>query len=166
MSKGSLPKDNSGSSTSRFRLLQLSISILALLLFISVFLLGLGLVSPGDPTEENIATMNMIIIFSSVTWIVCVPLLIIAIMKYRKSELTNPTGLTKLYFRRRDAKQCTICQKHPASKKYHIRNEHNMKEANIDDYFKDCGCDKCAIYRKSNALHYYLCQSICYNWRN
>ena len=136
-------------STKRFRLLQLSISILALLLFISVFLLGLGLVSPGDTTEENIATMNMIIIFSSVTWIVCLPLLIIVIMKYRKSELTNPTGLTKLYFRCRDAKQCTICQKHPASKKYHIRNEHNLQNVKIDDYFKDCGCDKCANYDNS-----------------
>jgi hypothetical protein len=76
--------------------------------------------------------------------------MIIAILKYRKSELTNPTRLTKLYFRRRDAKQCTICQKHPASKKYHIKNEHSLKNGKIENYFKDCGCDKCAIYNKSD----------------
>lgn len=136
-------------STTRFRLLQLSISVLALLLFTSGFLLGLGLVSPGDPTEENLATMNMIIIFFSVTWIAGLPLLIIAIIKYKKADLTDPTGLTKMYYRRRDAKQCTICQRHPVSKKYHLQNEHNLKNVKTDDYFRDCGCDKCAIYNKS-----------------
>ena len=150
MSKGSLPKGSSGGSAIGLPMLQASITILSLFFVATGMIVGIGLTGEWDPTEENIATWNIVLIFSITTWIVGIPLMILAIIKYRKSELTNPTGFTKLYFRRRDAKQSTICQKHPASKKYHIRNEHNMKEANIDDYFKDCGCDKCAIYNKSD----------------
>ena len=137
-------------ATTRFRLLEVSIFVICIVLTVSGMLGLLALFGQYEPTEEDIALRNIFIIFSSTTWIVGVPLLIIAIIKHRRSELTNPTRLTKLYFRRRDAKQCTICQKHPVSKKYHIRNEHKMKNVKIDDYFKDCGCDKCAIYNKSS----------------
>jgi len=137
-------------STTRFRLLELSMGILAVVLAVSGMMAGIFLAGGVIPTEENIATWNIIMIFVLATWIVGVPLFIIAIIKHRKSELTNPTRLTKLYFRRRDAKQCTICQKHPVSKKYHLKSEHKLKDFNLDDYFRDCGCDKCAIYNKSS----------------
>ena len=150
MSKGSLPKGNSGGSTIKLPMLQLSITILSLFFVATGIMVGIGLTGEWEATEENIATWNIALIFSVTTWIIGIPLMIMIILKYRKSELTNPTRLTKLYFRRRDAKQCTICQKHPASKKYHIKNEHNLKNVKIDDYFKDCGCDKCAIYNKSD----------------
>jgi len=136
-------------ATIRFRLLQASMGILGMFLAMSGLFAGVFLAGQWMQTEENIAIWNIVIIFIIAIWIVCIPLLIIAIMKYRKSELTNPTGLTKLYFRRRDAKQCTICQKHPVSKIYHLRSEHKLKDFNFEDYFRDCGCDKCAIYNKS-----------------
>jgi len=137
-------------ATRRFRLLQASMFFLIMILVISGMIAGIFSLDKWTRTEENIAMWNFIKIFAPVAWIVTVPLLTVAIIKYRKSELTNPTGFTQLYFRRRDAKQCTICQKHPVSKKYHIKNEHNLKNVKIDDYFRDCGCAKCAIYNKSD----------------
>ena len=136
-------------ATTRFRLLETSIFVICIVLTVSGILGGLALFGRKE-TAEDIALLNIIIIFTPVTLIVGVPLLIVAIVKHRKSELTNPTRLTKLYFRRRDAKQCTICQKHPVSKKYHLKSEHKLKDFNLDDYFRDCGCDKCAIYNKSS----------------
>ena len=135
----------------RFRLLQASMVILAFIMsvfgvFVVVFLLGTATEIP----EENIIIWNILTVFGIATWIVGIPLFIIALIKYRKSDLTEPTGFTKLYFRRRDPKQCTICQRHPVSKKYHLKSEHKLKDFNLDDYFRDCGCDKCAIYNKSS----------------
>ena len=138
-------------ATTRFRLLQVSLVLLSSLIaftgvFIGVFLSGYEL---GE--DANVEAMAMLINVSLISWVVGIPLLIIVIIKRRKSELTTPTRFTKLYYRRREAHQCTICQKHPVSKKYHIKNEHKMKDVKVDDYFRDCGCDKCARYDKSDA---------------
>jgi len=133
----------------KFRLLQLSIGVLCVTLSTSALFLGIGLAGQWEQTEANITIWNIVITTVSAIWIVGIPLLIFGILKYRKSDLTNPTGLTKLDFRRRDPKQCTICQKHPVSKKYHLKSEHKLKDVNVADYFRDCGCDKCAIYNKS-----------------
>ena len=133
-------------ATTRFRLLQLSLVLLVSLIaftgvFVVIFLSGY------EPSEDaDVETMMMLINVSLISWIVGIPLLIIVIIKRRKSELTSPNRFTKLYYRCREAHQCTICQKHPVSKKYHIKNEHKMKDVNVDDYFRDCGCDKCARY--------------------
>lgn len=135
--------------TLRFRLLELSIGVLCVVLVITGLIFGIFLLDQWERTQENIATWEIIMIFAPASWIIGVPLLVIAIIKHQRSELTNPTWLTKLYFRRRDAKQCSICKKHPVSKKYHLKNEHKMKDFNVDDYFVDCGCAKCAIYNKS-----------------
>ena len=132
--------------TTRFRLLQLSLVLLTSLIaftgvFVAIFLYGY---EPGE--DANVEAMAMLINVSLISWVVGIPLLIIVIIKRRKSELPTPTRFTKLYYRHREAHQCTICQKHPVSKKYHIKNEHKMRDVNVDDYFRDCGCDKCARY--------------------
>jgi len=133
-------------ATTRFRILQVSLVLLLSLIaftgvFVAIFLSGY------EPSEDaDVETMMMLINVSLISWIVGIPLLIIVIIKRRKSELTSPTRFTKLYYRRREPHQCTICQKHPISKNYHIKNEHKMKDVNVDDYFRDCGCDKCARY--------------------
>jgi len=136
-------------ATTRFRLLQASLILLFSLiaftgLFVAIFLSGY---EPGEGAD--LEAFAMLTNGSIILFIIGIPLLIIVIIKYRKSELTSPTGFTKLYYRRREAHQCTICQKHPASKKYHIKNEHNLKNVNVDEYFRDCGCEKCARYDKS-----------------
>ena len=133
-------------ATTRFRLLQVSLVLLSSLIaftgvFVAIFLSGY---ESGE--DANVEAMAMLINVSLISWVVGIPLLIIVIIKRRKSELASPTRFTKLYYRRREPHQCTICQKHPVSKKYHIKNEHKMKDVNVDDYFRDCGCDKCARY--------------------
>jgi len=139
-------------ATIRFRLLQVSLFLLVIFIaFTGVFVVPVVFFG-GEPTDSDYPEVTLMLFnFGLITWIVGIPLLIIVIITYRKSELTSPTGLTKLYFRRREPHQCTICQKHPASKNYHIKNEHKMKDVNVDDYFRDCGCDKCARYDKSEA---------------
>ena len=139
-------------AATRFRILQVSLILLV------TFIAGTGVfVIPviffgGEATDSDYPEATLMIFnFGLLTWIVGIPLLIIVIIIRRKSELTSPLGFTKLYYRRREAHQCTICQKHPVSKNYHIKNEHKMKDVNVDDYFRDCGCDKCARYDKSEA---------------
>jgi len=139
------------SETTRFRLIQLSIILLIAILSGTGVFLGIFLVQQEPAKPEAKESWDMMLIFSLVVWIIGSPSLILLIIKRRKSELTNPTGFTKLYFRRREPHQCTICQKHPASKNYHIKNVHKMKDVKVDDYFRDCGCDKCARYDKSEA---------------
>ncbi len=133
-------------ATTRFRLLQVSLVLLSsLIAFTGVFIVLFSF--NYEPSEEaDVESIAMLVNGSLISWIVGIPLLIIVIIKRRKSELPTPTRFTKLYFRRREAHQCTICQKHPVSKKYHIKNEHKMRDVNVDDYFRDCGCDKCARY--------------------
>ncbi len=133
-------------ATTRSRLLQVSLVLLSSLIaftgvFVAIFLSGY---EPGE--DANVEAMAMLINVSLISWVVGIPLLIIVFIKRRKSELPTPTRFTKLYYRHREAHQCTICQKHPVSKKYHIKNEHKMKDVKVDDYFRDCGCDKCARY--------------------
>ncbi len=151
MTRGSLPKGHSENGATRFRLLQLSLILLVMFLAFTGVFLGIFFIDYEPSEEADLESIAMLGNFSIITWIVGIPLLIFVIIKRRKSELTNPTGFTKLYFRRREPDQCTICQKHPASKKYHIKNVHKMKDVKVDDYFRDCGCDKCARYDKSEA---------------
>ena len=134
----------------RFQLLRASAVLLVILIafsgvFVAIFLSGY---EPGEDANVEEA-MAMLINGSLIIWIVGIPLLILVIIKYRKLELASPTRFEKLYYRGRASKQCTICQKHPASKNYHIKNVHNMKDVKVDDYFRDCGCDKCANYDQS-----------------
>ena len=148
MTTGSLPKEHSGGGKYKVGMYQammvLLISFIAFgSLFAVLFLAG----NRADVEFEGVGVILTILGFSS--WVVGIPLVIIIYSKYRKLELTHPTGFTKLYYRGRAAKQCTICQKHPVSKKYHIKNEHKMKNVNVNDYFRDCGCEKCANYDQS-----------------
>ena len=135
--------------TISFRLLQVSLILLIMFLSGTGVFLGIFLVQQEPFKPEAKESWDMMFNFSLIIWIIGIPSLILVIIKYRKSELTSPSGFTKLYYRRREAHQCTICQKHPASKNYHIKNEHKMKDVKVDDYFRDCGCDKCARYDKS-----------------
>jgi len=138
-------------ATTSFRLLQVALVLLSCLLAISGTFLVIILIQ-GEPfKEEARGTMDLFFNFGLIGSIIGIPSLILVIIKRRKSELTSPTEFTKLYFRRREPHQCTICQKHPTSKNYHIKNVHNMKDVKVDDYFRDCGCDKCARYDKSDA---------------
>jgi len=138
-------------ATIKFRLLQASAVFLVMLIAgTGVFVIP-SLFGYEGGEDADLETIAIIVNVGLISWIVGIPLLIIMIITYRKLELTSPIGLTKLYFRRREPHQCTICQKHPASKNYHIKNEHKMKDVNVDDYFRDCGCDKCARYDKSEA---------------
>jgi len=41
---------------------------------------------------------------------------------------------------------CTLCLKHPISKKYHLQKAHNLKNVDIKNYFTNCGCGNCNIY--------------------
>jgi len=143
-----LPKGYSNKEVTKFRVLQ------SLMILLSIFLAGtgvfVGLAVAGQETssEEHKATVEFLKIFSVSFWIVGVPLLIFVIMKRRKLQLTEPTGFTQMYYRCREPHQCTICHQHPVSKKYHIKNVHKLKNVDIDNYFKDCGCAKCARYDK------------------
>ena len=150
--KGYSRKDESNPSSGAwlFRIFQMSLVCLSGLLaftglFIILFLAG------QESSEEHRENWEGLVVFSFASWIVGIPILLYIIRKRRTLEITNPTGFTQLYFRRREPHQCTICQKHPVSKKYHIKSVHGLKNVNEGDYFKDCGCDKCAKYDKSEA---------------
>lgn len=153
---GSLPKGYSGEEkrdlndgARTFRILQGSLVFLCANLAFTGLFIGLFLAGQ-EPSEEHDETWISLVVYSFASWIVGLPLLIGIIRKYRRSQLTSPTEFTKMYFRCREPHQCTICKKHPVSKKYHLKNEHKLKDFRVDDYFQDCGCDKCARYDKSS----------------
>jgi heme/copper-type cytochrome/quinol oxidase subunit 2 len=153
---GTLPKGYSGkeiASTNdgvlKFRMLQLSLVLLCSFIAFTGVFVGLFLGGATTSQEENIDTWNVLVVFSLATWIVGIPLLVVAIRKYRKSELTSPTEFTKMYYRGRAKKQCTICKEHPVSQKYHMKNKHHVTDVDIKNYFVDCGCDICANYDNS-----------------
>jgi len=121
----------------KYELAMVAIGIFTLLGFI------LGLVADPVYVEGNSSFFILIWFYSSFAGI---PLFIYVNKKSKTLEQEQPSGLTKLYYLGRAKKQCTICQKHPVSKKYHLKNDHKMKDVNVDDYFRDCGCDICAHY--------------------
>ncbi|MDH3203097.1 MAG: hypothetical protein OEL81_00260 [Nitrosopumilus sp.] len=40
-------------------------------------------------------------------------------------------------------KRCTVCNKHPVSKGYHLKHVHQLENVKRRDYFEDCGCEMC-----------------------
>ena len=42
-----------------------------------------------------------------------------------------------------EAKQCSLCGRHPTSRSYHIRHVHKLKNVEVTDYFRSCKCDIC-----------------------
>ncbi len=103
-------------ATTRYRLLQVSLVLLSsLIAFAGVFIV-LFLFNYEPSEEADVESIAMLVNGSLISWIVGIPLLIIVIIKRRKSELTTPTRFTKLYYRHREAHQCTICQKHQFQK--------------------------------------------------
>ena len=145
MTRGSLPKGHSGAGKKKiwkYELAMVAIGIFSGLGFI------LGLFADPEYVEENNSFFIPIWFYSSFAGI---PLMIYVYKKYKTLEQEQPSRLTKLYYSGRAKKQCTICQKHPVSKKYHLKNDHKMKDVNVDDYFLDCGCDICARYDSSDG---------------
>lgn len=39
--------------------------------------------------------------------------------------------------------KCSICGRHPVSKKYHLRKIHGIKEGPIGKHYENCGCKYC-----------------------
>lgn len=39
--------------------------------------------------------------------------------------------------------KCLICGRHPVSRRYHIRNIHQIKDGEIGTHFGNCGCKYC-----------------------
>jgi hypothetical protein len=44
---------------------------------------------------------------------------------------------------KKDPSQCILCNKHPVSKKYHLRHVHNLRKVKVEEYFRNCGCNVC-----------------------
>ena len=130
----------------------IGLMILALILILIGTLLGMPIVfldaNPELLTYEGKEMLPILRIIFVASLIIGIPMMILAYSKYRKLELTTPSELTKMFYGGGAEKQCTICQKHPTSKKYHIKNVHKMENVNVNDYFTDCGCAKCAKYDK------------------
>ena len=38
---------------------------------------------------------------------------------------------------------CSICKRHPTSKRYHIKNVHGLQSVKVKSYFESCGCNLC-----------------------
>ena len=146
---GPLPKDYSVGfpKPAKKRLWKYELAMTAIGIFTFTGIL-IGLLADSEYVEEYNWFFIPIWFYSSFAGIA---LLIFLIRKYRTLEQERPSGLTKMYYRDRAQKQCTLCQKHPVSKKHHIQNEHNLKNVNVNDYFKDCGCDICAHYDSSGG---------------
>ena len=133
--------------TQRYTLFGFSFVFLLFVLMVSIFLAMIFMGNNVVPTGEYVEIWNNAKILTITIWIVCIPLLIILYMKYRKLEIPKPTDLTNRHDSFRDTRQCTICQKHPVSKNYHLKHEHKLNEFNLEDYFIDCGCDRCTFYK-------------------
>ena len=129
----------------RYNLFGFAFFALIGLLIVSVFLAMIFMPDNVVPTGEYVKIWENAKILTVTIWIVCIPLLIILYMKQRKLEIP-PTDLDPSHIDGRDANQCNICQKHPFSKKYHLKHEHKLKDFKLDDYFVDCGCDRCTFY--------------------
>ena len=149
MSRGSLPKDYAGSGKKKLWKYELAFVAIGMgLLFSGI----IGSLLAYDFITKGATTMAQgLIPFTIITSIISPIAFVFVWKKYRALEQEQPSGLTKLYYRDRAEKQCTICQKHPVSKKHHIESEHKMKNVNVNDYFRDCGCDICAHYDQSGG---------------
>ena len=136
--------------TKRYNLFGFAFFALGGLLMVSVFLAMIFMPDNVVPTGEYVKIWENAKILTVTIWIVCIPLLIILYVKQRKLDIP-PTDLDPSHIDGRDANQCNICQKHPVSKKYHLKHEHKLKDFKLDDYFVDCGCDRCTFY---NMYHH------------
>ena len=47
------------------------------------------------------------------------------------------------YYQKATPSKCSICGRHPVSKKYHLRSIHGIKEGDTGEYFENCGCKYC-----------------------
>jgi len=149
MPRGSLPKGHSGGGKKKLWKFELAFVLVGMgILFSGIF----GSLLAYDFITKSTTTMAQDLIpFTIITSIISPIALVFVWKKYKTLEQEQPSRLTKLYFSGRAKKQCTICQKHPVSKKYHLKNDHKMKDVNVDDYFLDCGCDICARYDSSGG---------------
>jgi hypothetical protein len=121
-------------------------SITALGIFIGLGIIFGIAVSPEYVEKHNAILFPIWFYFSIIAGI---PLMIMVIWKYRSLEKEMPSSLTKLYYGGRRPNRCSICKEHPVSKKYHMKNKHEIQVFDEKDYFVDCGCDICADYNKS-----------------
>jgi len=144
------PKDDDDKEDKFSIRLCVGLMILALILIVIGALLVLPVIFFGanpevfvDDSEDDFLTLRIIFV---VSWIIGIPMMILAYLKHRTLELTTPSELTKMFHEGGAERQCTICQKHPTSKNYHIKNVHKMKNVNVNDYFTMCGCGKCSKY--------------------
>ena len=91
--------------------------------------------------------IQILILMMIIGPVVAVPL---ALIINRTTYIREPNRFLKaLYYGGRRPNQCTLCEKHPTSKNYHIKNVHKLKNVDVKSYFKDCGCNKCADYNKN-----------------
>jgi len=128
------------------KLFALSFMILLFNLLFAGLFVGLLFYSQSTIVDENSGYVNWLVIYGIVTCIVGIPLFIILIMKYRQFDMGQPSWIDKENYLGRSQNCCTICGRHPTSQKYHIQKEHNLKDVKTDEYYQDCGCDKCAKY--------------------
>ena len=62
----------------------------------------------------------------------------------------------------RVARKCKICGKHPLYQKIHAKKEHDLKIANLDENFEDCGCGLCYNINLWSQGHDWLSALISY----
>jgi len=129
----------------------IGLMILALILILIGALLGMFTAASAyveTLTDEGKEMLPILRIIFVASLIIGIPMMILAYSKHRKLELTTPSEWTKMFWGDGggDERQCTICQKHPTPKNYHIKNVHKMKNVNVNDYFTMCGCIKCTKY--------------------
>jgi len=114
---------------------------------IGLGLLLSGLIGPmllyGFITNGSNAQGNWdLVIFISFTSILSPIALVFWWRKYRTLEI-EIDGADRQSVTGRKSNQCSICKKHPISKKYHLSTIHNLKNVKTMDYFIDCGCENC-----------------------
>ena len=100
-----------------------------------------------------ISNMHQFYVFLTLTLLtlsISIPLLMRVNSEYQRGEMSPPGDLERDTEVFRKSNQCKICKMHPISKKYHVKNVHNLKNVKIKAYFADCGCLKCAILSKPN----------------
>ena len=125
----------------------LSISLLFILMMIRNIETGF------ESTLDVYQTLNI----ASIVFVISLPVIPLVWLRYRTLYTEPPNIITKLYVTgQRVKKSCTVCNRHPVSRGYHLKHVHQLENAKIRDYFKDCGCERCQNLEAQIGQIYYF----------
>ena len=121
-----------------------------LLITVTAPFIGLGSVTSfvfwcymdGVCTSNSSLVGNPLLPFLFVMSLMPIPVMIFLVLQ-RRWLYVDYSHFVFSYRTDRVARKCKICGRHPLYQKSHANRVHNLKIANLDENFEDCGCRLC-----------------------